>query len=116
MTDKINLDVVKHKKRKAEHPDFKKAKKRIRIINYVLGRAEDKIGSMIMEGLPGPREFESLCYDLGSLRILWRNHVGWLKTIGLRGVGPEDRTKVCDCFDREFDEQEQGILPPEITH
>jgi hypothetical protein len=110
MADKSNLDLVNREKRKAELTALSKAKKRIRIINYVLGRAEDKLGSMIMDGLPGPRELESLDYDLSALRILWHKHLAWLKTLGLRGVGSEDRTKVRDCFDQEDD----GNYPADI--
>ncbi len=114
MTNKTNINGVKHKKRKAEHADFKKAKKRIRKINYVLGRAQDKVGAMIMNGYPEPREFGSVEYDLGALRILWRKHLVWLKAIGLRGVGPEDETKVRDCSDDGIDEEGDGNFPAEI--
>src|ERR1039457_5844592 len=103
MADKTNLDVVNHEKWKAERTALSKAKKRIRVINFVLGRAGDKLYSM-MNGNPGRREFESMEYDLGALRILWHKHLASLKTLGLRGVGPEDRTKVGDCFDHESDE------------
>jgi hypothetical protein len=111
MADKTNLDVVKHEKQKTEHAALEKAKTRIRIINYVLRRAEDKNDSMIMGGIPEPRDLESLEYDLGALRILWRKHLAWLKTIGLRGVGPEDITKVRDCW---FDEEGDCNYPAEI--
>jgi hypothetical protein len=114
MSNKTNVDSVKHKKRKAEHADFKKAKSRIRKINYVIGRAQDKVGAMIMNGYPEPREFGSLEYDLNALRILWRNHLEWLQAIGLKGVGPEDETKVPDRSDDGFDEEGDGNLPAEI--
>jgi hypothetical protein len=103
MTDKANLDAVKREELKNERADFEKAKRRIRIMNYVLGRANDKLSSMILDGLPEPKDFESLEYDLGALRILWRKHLAWLGTVGLRGVGPNDTTRMRDCFDEGDD-------------
>jgi hypothetical protein len=56
---------------------------------------------------------ESLGYDLDVVDILWRKHLAWLKTIGLRGVGPEDRSKVRDRFDDEFEEDDMNY-PVEV--
>jgi hypothetical protein len=94
MTDKSKLNDVNRKKRKAEHAALDKAKNRIRIMNYLLGRANCKLNALF--DLPEPSALESLCYDLGALEVIWRKHLAWLQEIGLEGVGPNDKTEVHD--------------------
>jgi hypothetical protein len=97
---------LRHKTRQSddisELPSLKRAKRRIRVINYVLERAGRKIGSVMMDGFSGP-VFVSLDYDIGMLRIIWREHLAWLEAIGLRGVGPNDLTSIPDRFDEGND-------------
>lgn len=94
MADKTNVDTVKRKRRKAEHVALNKERNRIRIINYLLERANCKLNAVF--DFPDPRAFESLGYDLGALEVIWRKHLAWLQEIGLEGVGPNDKTEVHD--------------------
>jgi hypothetical protein len=109
MVDKTNLDVVKRKRRKAEHAALEKAKNRIRIMNYLFGRANNKL--MAIFDYPGPEEFESLSYDLGALEVVWCKHLVWLSAIGLQGVRRSDTTKVRDYAGYDPDEND---YPAEI--
>jgi hypothetical protein len=109
MTDKSKLNDVNRKKRKAEHAALEKAKNRIRIINYLLERANGKL--MAIFDYPGDEEFEALAYDLGALEVIWRKHLLWLSAIGLQGVGRSDTTEVRDYLGYDAEEND---YPAEI--